>query len=311
MALFNHTVEENKHVHLATKTLAAIEEAIAKDQGAAYRVNLGNVIPHIGDAYSPDNTPFRSHMGASLIGGECKRAVWYGFRWFTKPKFEGRMIRLFNRGHLEEARFIAMLLTIGCPVYQQDANGKQFRISDCKGHFGGSSDGIIFNLPDFPNQYSLAEFKTHGEKSFIALEKSGVAIAKPEHLVQMNVYMEKMNIPICLYMAVNKNTDMLYAEFVFLDKQIAVSHIDLANDLIFSDQPPKKINNSVGYYKCRFCEHRAVCHSDRAPDYNCRTCSFSRPIDNGEWLCEYSGQILTKEDQLEGCDNYIKKVIKG
>ena len=41
------------------------------------------------------------------------------------------MLRLFNRGHIEEARFIAMLLTIGMPVYQQDAEGKQFRI-----HFG-------------------------------------------------------------------------------------------------------------------------------------------------------------------------------
>ena len=58
-----------------------IEQKLQEDQGAKYRENLGKVIAHIGDAYSPDNTPFRSHMGASLIGGECKRAVWYGFRW--------------------------------------------------------------------------------------------------------------------------------------------------------------------------------------------------------------------------------------
>ena len=35
----------------ATKTLKAIEESIAADQGAGYRQFLGKVIPHMGDAY--------------------------------------------------------------------------------------------------------------------------------------------------------------------------------------------------------------------------------------------------------------------
>jgi hypothetical protein len=268
------------------------------------------VIAHIGDAYNPDNTPFRTHMGASLIGQACKRSTWYSFRWFNLPKFDGRMIRLFNRGHLEEARFIAILLTIGCEIYQQDENGKQFRISDCEGHFGGSSDGIIFNLPDYPDQYCLGEFKTHSEKSFAELEKSGVAVAKPEHVVQMNVYMEKMKIPLCLYLGVNKNTDKIYAEFIFLDRNISVPHIDLANDLIFSDSPPAKISKSSGYWKCRFCEARGVCHLDETPAYNCRTCTFSKPVTNGEWLCEFTGEILSKETQLVGCNNHIMRIYK-
>ena len=27
---------------------------------------------------------FRSHLGASLIGKECERALWYDFRWVTR-----------------------------------------------------------------------------------------------------------------------------------------------------------------------------------------------------------------------------------
>ena len=86
----------NKNVHLATKTIQLIEEKINADQGSKFRENLGKVISHIGDAYSPDNTPFRSHMGASLIGGECSRAIWYGFRWFTRPNHDARLLRLFS-----------------------------------------------------------------------------------------------------------------------------------------------------------------------------------------------------------------------
>ena len=116
-------------VMLALKTMAAIESAIEQDQGGKFRQFLGQIIPHMADAYRGVDEGFRSHLGASLIGGECSREIWYGFRWVKKPKFSGRILRLFNRGHLEEARFIAMLLTIGCQVWQQDGHGKQYRIS--------------------------------------------------------------------------------------------------------------------------------------------------------------------------------------
>ena len=45
---------------------------------------------------------FRSHLGASVIGNKCKRAIWFNFRWVKKPEFSGRQLRLFNRGHKEE-----------------------------------------------------------------------------------------------------------------------------------------------------------------------------------------------------------------
>ena len=300
------TIESNKNIYLATKTLELIEKKINEDQGAKYRENLGKVIGHIGDAYSPSNEPFRSHMGASVIGSECKRAIWYGFRWFTRPNHDGRLLRLFNRGHLEEARFIAILLTIGCDVYQQDANGKQFRISHANGHFGGSSDGIVFNIPDAPNQYVLTEFKTHGDKSFTSLKKEGVAVCKPEHVVQMTIYMSKMKIPLCLYMAVNKNTDEIYAELIVLNQEVADKYLELGETLVFSKQPPEKLNGSPGYYKCKFCDHRPICHLKAEPDFNCRTCAFAKPIDNAEWLCEFTGELLSKETQLVGCNTYSR-----
>lgn len=313
-------------INVAVQTLHAIDSAVRADQGSAFRGWLGKVMPHIGDAYRTDEAAHRGHLGASLLGGECARAIWYSFRWTTRKDFEGRMLRLFNRGHLEEARFIAMLLMIGCEVYQQDEKGNQFRISFADGHGGGSGDGVAIGIPDLPaGTAALTEFKTHSEKSFIELAGKldewrlflegrgnftgkGVRAAKFEHFVQMQLYMRKMGLAAALYVAVNKNTDDLYAEVITLDAELADQFLARGEKLVWADKPPEKLNASPGFFKCRFCDHRPVCHLKAAPDRNCRTCRFSAPAPGGSgvWTCSNGvcpGPI-PKEIQLTGCSHY-------
>ena len=298
-------------VYMASQTLRAIDASLEKDQGGSYRTFLQQVLPHIGDAYRGEETnPFRSHMGASGIGKDCARAIWYSFRWFTKPKFEGRILRLFNRGHLEEARFIALLLSIGVQVFQQDAQGKQFRISAAGGHFGGSGDGVAIGIPDLPaGTPCLLEFKTHGEKSFVKLVKEGVKASKYEHYVQMQVYMRKMDLPVAVYGAVNKNTDALHLELVPIDTITADQFIDRGTQLVFVRDAPKRINESPGWFGCAFCDHKPVCHLKAEPERNCRTCHFSRVVEDGTWHCgqvSANNLLLTTEMQLHGCKDYEK-----
>lgn len=298
-------------VYHATKTLALIEQTIQDDQGASFRGCLGKVIGHMDDAYRTDEFPYRTHLGASGVGHECARKIWYGFRWTTRQKHGGRLLRLFNRGHLEEARFIAMLLCIGADVYQQDENGKQFRISDAGGHFGGSGDGVVVNIPDLdPWTPALAEFKTSADKPFIKVQKEGVRKAKFEHYVQMQVYMRKMGLAVALYMAVNKNNDELYAEIVPFNAAIADEFINRGVGLVWMDGLPTRISESPGWFECRWCDHRGVCHLKHEPDRNCRTCAYSQPLEDGAWYCMNTidqPQLLSKEEQLEGCGSYSRK----
>jgi hypothetical protein len=295
-------------VYLATKTLAAIDEAIKSDQGAAYRGWLGKVIGHMDDAYRTDEFPFRTHLGASGVGDECARKIWYGFRWATLQKHGGRLLRLFNRGHLEEARFIAMLLTIGAEVYQQDENGKQYRISDAGGHFGGSGDGIVVNIPDLdPGVPALCEFKTSAEKPFLKVQKEGVRAAKFEHYVQMQIYMRKMGLAVALYMVVNKNNDELYGEIVPFNATIADEFIARGVNLVWKDDQPQRISESPGWFACKWCDHRPVCHLKQEPHRNCRTCVHSKPLEDGNWYCMNTTdqpELRSKEQQFEGCPNY-------
>lgn len=71
------------------------------------------------DAWSCDtyDDGHRNHLGASLIGHDCNRYLWYVFNWCLAGTFGGRMQRLFQRGHREEAEFIKYLRGIGFEVW--------------------------------------------------------------------------------------------------------------------------------------------------------------------------------------------------
>lgn len=298
---------------LATKTLAAINDALILDQGATFRGLLKDLMPLAGDAYDTKNEEFRTHLGASLIGRECNRELWYSFHWATSKKFDGRMIRLFNRGHLEEPRMIALLQMIGCKAWQLDQNGRQFRVTGHRGHFGGSLDAVVRGIPDLPNESCLAEFKTHNEKSFAKLTTEGVVKAKWEHFIQQQIYMGKNSLNWSLYMAVSKNTDELHAELVQFDPIIYAKYDTRAGIIIDATTSPKRINESPSWYKCKFCDHKGVCHDKTVlPAHNCRTCIHSRVGDAGEWFCTepmadaaFGDNVpLSPDEQRRGCDNY-------
>lgn len=296
---------------IAINTLNAIKEQMESDQGARYRGFLAQTMPAMGDAYSTDTFPFRSHMGASMIGRDCGLEIWFGFHWAFEERHTDRMIRLFNRGHLEEARFLAMLLAIGCDVYQQDANGNQYRISHAGGHFGGSGDGIVVNCPDLaPGQAALCEFKTYNVKSFAKLKKQGVKVAKPEHYSQMQTYMVKMGFAAALYMAICKDNDELYAEIVYYDSVQANLMLDRGEALAFMDYEEAKkqrVSKSPSFFYCKsFCSYYYICNYNDAPAQNCRTCNNVQVCPDGTWRCVKYNKTLSKQEQYDGCADYMR-----
>lgn len=279
------------------------ELQMARDDGDRYREELGKVIMEMDDAYRKQGNPFRSHLGASLLGRKCSRELWYSFRWFTRTKHSPRLMRLFNRGHLEEARFIAFLRQVeGVQVVcAHPETGKQFRISFANGHGGGSLDSLIYNLPDLPGEWVLGEYKTHNEKSFKKLVKEGVQKAKPEHYTQMQIYGAKYGLNWALYLAVCKNDDAIHGELVRVQPHVMDQYIVRGEKIIATDTPPPRISANPTWYECKFCDQHGVCHDGHEPAMNCRTCIHSSPIENKEWWC-HKHSIYIKEDlMITGC----------
>lgn len=302
---------------LAEQTKEAIDSAIFRDQGRKFRGFLKEHIMDVDDAYdSSEHDRFRSHMGVSLSGRECARELFYKWRWTRPAKFSGRMLRLFNRGHLEEARFVAMFRTIDCQVWQEESKGKQFRISMYGGHYGSAIDGVLLGIPEMPTVPILAEMKTHNLKSFkkLAGEKDregnvvtppeGVKKAKIEHYVQMQQYMGYYKLTHGLYCAVCKDTDELYFEIVAYDPECDTFFKERSYKIIFAKEAPPKLSNNESFWKCKFCDERRLCHFGDAPDMNCRTCAAAQPREDGTWYCSTHNAILDKGRQLSGCQDW-------
>lgn len=248
----------------------------------------------------------RPHLGASLIGHACERYLWMTFRWVDSKKFPGRMLRLFETGSLAEARFVANLRRIGVEVHDTTPDGKQWRVSALGGHFAGSMDGAGRGFPEAPKTWAVIEFKTHSEKSFTDLVKKKVQAAKPQHYAQMQVYMGETGMERAMYMAVNKNTDELYCEWVHFDPVEYAKLKARAERVIRAAEPPLRVSNDPSWFVCKMCDFAEHCHGEKAPAVNCRTCAHSTPEMDGDsrWTCQADGGEPDLEFQRHGCGQH-------
>ena len=256
------------------------------------------------DAYSVESSDsgFRAHLGASEIGHKCDRYLWYKFRWMVKESFGGRMLRLFNRGQLEEKRFREWLTGIGCDIL--DGNTQE-RMTAVAGHFGGSRDGLIRFRRYRITEPVLVEFKTNGTgKGFDELLESGVQHAKPMHYAQMCVYGAGWEIDYALYMVVNKNDDNLHIELVKLDHVYGRNLIERASRIIRTPVAPARISENGSYYECKYCPARKICHESALPLKNCRSCVNASPEDKGEWRCAHFNANIPQDFIEKGCPQW-------
>jgi len=263
-----------------------------------------------GDSEAP-----RNYLGASILGTDCSRALWYAFRLCVKPDFSGRLYRLFETGQLEEARFVNELRSIGCEVHEVGEDGKQFGISEVAGHLKGHMDGVALGIPEAPKTWHVLEFKTHNDKSFAELTKKGVKLAKPSHYVQMMVYMGSSKLTRALYLAKNKDTDELYAERVRYNAQEYAKFIEKGRRVIASIAPPERIADRPDDFRCRFCDAKELCWGQSETKavpvsmITCRSCCHATPVTDGDgdavWRCEYHKKELSFAEQLSGCDKHI------
>ena len=244
----------------------------------------------------------RGHLGCSTLGHHCERWLWISFRWAVIEKFEGRILRLFRRGHNEEATIIADLRAAGL-----DVRSSQARVN-FGSHVSGSLDGIIESgVPEAPRKRHVAEFKTHAKKSFEDVVKNGVEKSKPQHWVQMQVYMFGMNIDRALYVAVNKDNDHLYTERVRLDRDVAEKAIAKGQRIALADRMPPPISTDPSWFQCRFCSAHSFCHEAKPTKHaNCRTCAHSTAMPDSTWRCErHEADNIPEDFQHEGCDDHV------
>lgn len=253
----------------------------------------------------------------SSIGHQCERHLWYRFRWAHLPEaFDGRKLRLFDTGHVEEARMIAWLRLAGVDVVDRDpSTGEQIEVVALDGHFKGHLDGEATGIVEAPVVPHLLECKTHNEKSFAQVKRHGVAVAKPEHVAQMQIYMHLRGLKRAFYLAKHKDTDELYPERIHYDAAQAVALLAKAERIRDANVAPARVNDDPNYFLCRAfdCVSYGICHGGQFALRNCRTCLHSAVGSGGAWHCARHDRVLSIDDQRAGCPNhlYLPSLVPG
>lgn len=246
----------------------------------------------------------RPHLGCSLVGHPCDRWLWLSFRFAVKQQFPGRVLRMFRRGRNEEVTIIDDLRAIGIKVRSL---ASQMRV-DFGSHLAGSIDAILDGgVPGAMKAKHVAEFKTHSSKSFADVVKNGVEKSKPEHFVQMQLYMAGTGIERALYVAVNKDDDTIYTERLVYDAAVADKYIKRGQRIALADRMPEPISTDPSWYQCKWCPAYAMCHqAEPTKEANCRTCAHSTAKADSTWHCaRHDADDIPLEWQVKGCDSHV------
>lgn len=240
----------------------------------------------------------RPYLGMSQLGHVCSRYLWFYFRWADKVEYNHRKMRIFRAGHDSEEIIVADLRRVGVIV-----KGQQEELSHAEGYMLGHIDGIASNLSDMEDKKVLLEAKSAKNSSWKGWDKNGVKMHNKQYYCQSQVYMNKLDLDLALFVVLNKDTSEMLFEFVEYDKEEAEALLKRGEDIVYSDIPPKGINTDPTYYQCGWCEFGDVCHENKAFEVTCRTCKHIE-LNEGNFVCGLTKECRTKEQQKKACTKY-------
>ncbi len=209
----------------------------------------------------------RLYLGASRLGVACERQL--QFEYAQAPvdhgrDFQGRILRIFERGHLNEASMVTWLRGAGFDLRTHKANGEQYGFSVAEGRLQGHIDGVFVAGPEGFAYPALWETKNLNAKSWRDLQKNGLAISKPVYAAQVAVYQAYLDLhdnP-AIFTAVNADTMDIYAELVPFDAALAQRMSDRGVKVIAATEAGELLPRAyldATHFECKFCSWQDRC----------------------------------------------------
>ena len=209
----------------------------------------------------------RTYLGASRLGVSCERALQYEYSQAPVDygrEIQGRILRIFERGHLNEDSMVMWLRNAGFDLRTRNSRGEQFGFSAANDRLQGHADGVIVGGPEGFSYPCLWENKCLGGKSWRDLEKNRLAVSKPVYAAQVALYQAYLELhehP-ALFTAVNADTMDIYAELVPFDAGLAQRMSDRAAKVITATDAGELLPRSFAeqtHFECRMCAWQDRC----------------------------------------------------
>lgn len=258
----------------------------------------------------------RPYLGMSSIGMSCERRLWYGFRWGAREQFDCDTLWRFEDGHRSEDIMAARLrLVPGIQLQTVDPRtGQQFGFVDIGGHFRGHADGLVTGLLQAPKTLHVWEAKATNEKNQAKLdklkaqhgEKAALALWEPVYYAQAILYMAYSETTRHYLTASSPGARTMTSVRTDSNLDVARALRTRAERIITAPEPLAKISDDPAWYECKWCPMQSICHGNKLPAVNCRTCVHATPeLDgNGRWSCALKKHDITVSEQRVGCPSH-------
>lgn len=213
----------------------------------------------------------RDYLGASAIGDECPRKVWYRYNNYNAEPFSARTLMNFADGHAsEEITAQRLRMVEGITLVTHGEDGNQIGFSDFDGKFKGHCDGMILGLLQAPKTWHVWEHKCCNDKNFNSFkkikqklgDKSTLKEWSKTYYAQAQLYMHYMKVN-RHYMTVSLAGSRDYVSCrTEYHPDVAEFYIDRAKKIINATEAPPRINDKPDFYLCRWCEFSEICHNE-------------------------------------------------
>lgn len=199
----------------------------------------------------------RSYLGASSIGEECDRKLWYSYHQPARIN-DPRVHRIMDFGHFSESYALSMLKHAGYEVFHEEGSSQYgFQDEELKGHI----DGVIM-IDDLPY---LLEIKSANTKRFAEMVKDGIEKSNPVYFTQVQVYMKYMELHNTLFFVINKDTCEIHIEIINYQPMKADYAVKRGKDIVRQEKEPERKYASKAFYKCKFCSYKDKCWGEEPP----------------------------------------------
>jgi len=208
-------------------------------------------------AKQPTDEP-RRYIGASSIGKECSRSIWYGLHNAQGKPIDSQLRITFKIGKILEVMILDGVSKLGFELDRpSEINNYLFCQEENLQIFQGHMDAVLYLNRECPVVF---EAKTCKNSSFNAFKKDGLRVWSQTYFAQLQSYMGMTGIPSACLLALNKDTSEYHHEWVDYDEIYYHELVAKARDISIATEPPERINKSPLYWVCASCKFKDICH---------------------------------------------------
>jgi len=258
---------------------------------------------------------FRHYLGMSEIGDECVRKLFYNYRYASEKELKIEMINAANDGHYQEflmSELLKKIPDVTLITIDQDTK-KQIEFTTLLGHLSGHVDGMILGIAEAPKTWHVWEHKSVNEKKFNELielrnknEKNALKEWDYIYYIQAQSYMHFAHVERhFLTVSTPGGRARISIRTEYAGQKFMENIIEKAKSVIFDNLLPSRLSDNREFYKCKWCQHQAVCHDNKFPLIHCKTCKNIKPIDGGKFYCEYYRKEIPKEELFNDCQKHV------